>query len=593
MFINDEKLSLILNEVQKPARYRGNEWNVVHKDHAKVRAKMAFAFPDLYEVGMSNQGLKILYEAVNAFEHLLLERVFAPDLDLEKALRRHHYPLFALESGQPLKSFDVIGFSLQYELSYTNILNMLDLAGLDLYAQVRQEGDPLIIGGGPCAYNPEPLADFFDLFILGEAEKALPLLLDTLAGLKEKGAERPEILNALAQIDGVYVPAHYKPRYDETGLFAGMDYEGPKESPVVEKQQMICLDTAPYPVAPIVPFIKTVHDRAVVELFRGCARGCRFCQAGFIFRPVRRRSPEKIIDLSVKMLASTGYDEISLSSLSSSDYPKLETLLEDLDLALDDSYIKCSLPSLRLDSYSVGLAERLHRGKRRSLTFAPEAATERLRTVIKKNIDETEIFTALDDAVSVGWQGFKLYFMIGLPTETDFDVEAIVSLCERIFQRYKKSKKGYFKLAVSVATFVPKAHTPFQFEPQISLEEIKRRQQILIQGFRKMKGVEFSWHDAEASFLEAVFARGDRRLAPLLEKAFLSGCRFDGWSDHFAFKKWEEAFRQTGLEGSFYAGRKFSYDDPLPWDHLSCGLDREMFDKEHRASEKSTEEGAQ
>ncbi len=591
MITNSEKLQYILAGVQKPARYQGNEWNAVHKNHSLVRIKMAFAFPDLYEVGMSNQGLKILYEAVNCHDDLLLERVFAPDLDMESKLREYGHPLFALESGASLADFDAVGFSLQYELSYTNVLNMLDLAGIPLYSSERRETDPLVIGGGPCVFNPEPLAPFFDLFILGEAEDALPLVLHELANLKDKGADRSEILKALALLDGVYIPAHYKPYYSEEGRFQGLEYLGPPGREVVVKQKMDSLDLAPYPTTPVVSYIQTVHDRAVVELFRGCARGCRFCQAGYIFRPVRRRSPEKIIDLAEKLITSTGYDEISLSSLSSSDYPHLDSLLEKLNQTMKKNPVRCSLPSLRLDSYSIDLADRLHGGRRGSLTFAPEAATERLRAVIKKNIDENDIYTALDSAVEAGWQGFKLYFMIGLPTETDKDVESILTLCRAIRERYKAKVKGSFRLSVSVSTFVPKANTPFQYEPQITVAEIKRRQQILINGFRKIKGIDFSWHDAETSYLEAVFARGDRRLAPLLEKAFRLGCRFDGWSDHFDFNKWEQAFTETGIDGSEHAGRKFTPEDYLPWAHLDCGIDREIFIREHYLAHTECDDG--
>ena len=529
---------------------------------------------------------------MNRHEDLLLERVFVPAPDLEEKLRRHHLALFALESGLPLTSFDIIGFTLQYELSYTNILNMLDLAQIPFFSKKRDETFPLIIGGGPGACNPEPLADFFDLFVLGEAEEALPHLLKELARLRSAGLCRAEILKNLALLEGVYVPAYFKPQYSKTGLLEALKYQGPSGRQIVTRQKVKLLNDAPYLVAPIVPYIKTIHDRAVVELFRGCARGCRFCQAGFIFRPVRRRRPQKIIDLGVKQLAFTGYDEISLSSLSSSDYPQLALLIKDLKQAVGDDQVKINLPSLRLDSYSVGLAQQLNLGKRKSLTFAPEAATERLREVINKNIEEKDIFNALDSAIEAGWQGFKLYFMIGLPTETDRDVEEIVTLCRNIYRRYKKQASGFFKLAVSVATFIPKAHTPFQYEPQLALPEIKRRQQILIDGFKKIRGIDFSWHEAEASYLEAVFARGDRRLAALLEKAFQLGCRFDGWSDHFNFALWEEAFIKTGLDGSFYAGRRFAYSDLLPWEHLHCGIDREIFIKEHKAVQNMNIDGS-
>jgi radical SAM family uncharacterized protein len=591
MNLNQSNLEELLAKVQKPARYLGNEWNSIHKDHARVAVKMVFAFPDLYEVGMSNQGLKILYECVNLHDKFLMERVFAPAADMEGEMRRKNLPLFSLESAKPVKEFDLIGFSLQYELSYTNVLNMLNLSGIPLYSFERSESDPLVIGGGPCSFNPEPLAPFFDLFILGESEEALPELLSMFAALKESGSKRTELLARFSEIEGAYVPAFYEPVYKDDGTLKKVEKLIDAAPEKVTKRTVADLDQAPYPTAPIVPYIQAVHDRAVVELFRGCARGCRFCQAGFIFRPIRRRSPETILNLCRGLITNTGYDELSLSSLSSSDYPNLEVLLENLDQALADSKVRRSLPSLRLDSYSVGLADRLHQGRRSSLTFAPEAATERLRRVIKKNINEEDIFTALGDAVKAGWQGFKLYFMIGLPTETDEDVEAIVSLCRKIRNCYKGKVKGALKLSISVSTFVPKANTPFQWEPQLALEGILRRQKILMEGFRKMPGVDFSWHEAETSFLEAVFARGDRLLAPALEKAWRLGCRFDGWSEHFSFKLWQQAFYETGIDAAGYAEKRFVYDDCLPWDHLDCGIGKDLFIKEHELSLEERSEG--
>ncbi len=588
--MHNSKIELVLSRVQKPARYLGNEWNSVHKDHLEMAVIMAFAFPDLYEVGMSNQGLKILYESVNTQNNLLMERVFTPAVDMEEEMRKNNLPLFTLESATPLKNFDVIGFSLQYELSYTNVLNMLDLAGLSLYRSERSSDDPLIIGGGPCTFNPEPLAPFFDLFVLGESEEVLPELLLELAVLKKKDAGRKEILKHFSEIEGVYVPDFYEPIYNEAEKLLKINNKAVAPGRVV-KRIVMDLDDAPYPTVPVVPFIQTVHDRAVVELFRGCGRGCRFCQAGYIFRPVRRRSAEKIVAIAKNLVAATGYDELSLSSLSSSDYPHLDQLIEDLDNKLDGDRVKCSLPSLRLDSYSVKLAHRLHQGRRSSLTFAPEAATERLRRVIRKNISENEIYSALNDAVTAGWQGFKLYFMIGLPTEKDEDVEAIISMCRDIRNRFRGRVKGALKLSVSVATFVPKANTPFQWEPQISLQEIIRRQQILVEGFRKIPGIDFSWHDAETSFLEAVFARGDRLLAPLLEKAWKLGCRLDGWSEHFSFALWQQAFAKTGIDGAKYSERRFAFEDCLPWDHLDCGVERELFVRENKLAHSYGEEG--
>ncbi len=577
----DTKLKRLLSQVQKPARYMGNEWNARQKDHAEAAVRMVLAFPDLYEVGMSNQGLKILYESVNSRPGMLMERAFAPGMDMEELMRAYDQPLFALESGKPLAEFDLIGFSLQYELSYTNVLNMLDLAGVPLYADQRGESDPLVVGGGPCAFNPEPLAPFFDFFVLGESEECLPELLSGLDRLKKEAPDRKELLVRLSEWEGIYVPSLYQPAYKE-GKFSAIERTDSRAPAVIRKRLVRDLDRAPYPTAPIVPYLQAIHDRAVVELFRGCSRGCRFCQAGYIFRPVRRRSRDKLVETAKQQIAETGYEELSLASLSSADYPDLEELINELDRGLYGEQVKCNLPSLRLDSYSIKLANRLHRGKRSNLTFAPEAATERLRRVIRKNISEAEIFSALNDAVDAGWQGFKLYFMIGLPTETEEDVEAIVDLCRRLRQYFRHKSSRKIGISVSVSTFVPKAHTPFQWEPQLSLPEVTRRQEILQQGFKKMPGIDLSWHDAETSFLEAVFARGDRLLAPALEKAWSLGCRFDGWSEHFSMPGWRQAFRETGIEPEDYALRRFGYDDLLPWDHLHCGVDKAVLIREHQ-----------
>lgn len=575
-----QQIEELLPQVQKPARYVGNEWNVIKKDHRRVAARAVLAFPDLYEVGMSNLGMQILYESVNRYDELLLERTFAPAADMESLMRRYKVPLFSLESFRPVKKFDLLGFSLQYELTFTNVLNMLDLAGIPLDA-ARREKQPLVIGGGPAAFNPEPLAPFFDLFLLGDGEEALPEILFRWSTLSRGGAGREEILRGLAALPGVYVPSLYRP-VSSGGAFRGLEPLHPSAPKEIDKSVVTDLNRVPYPTRPVVPYTEVVHDRAMLELFRGCARGCRFCQAGIIYRPVRRRQPGKLAALAREIVESTGYDELSLASLSSADYPRLDHLIKQLQKELPGENIKFTLPSLRADSFSVKLSALVQQGRHGSLTFAPEVATDRLRKIISKDISEKDLFEAFEEAVAMGRQKFKLYFMIGLPGEREEDVLAIVELCSRIAATFRARLRGRFRLSVSVSTFVPKAHTPFQWEPLLKLEEVRRRQELLDRGFKKLRGVSLRWHDAESSFIEAVLARGDRELAPVLGRAWRKGCRFDSWSDSFSPPRWREAFREEGRDPEDYAYRRFSYSDPLPWGHLSSGVGRQLLTREHR-----------
>ncbi len=567
-------------QVQKPARYLGNEWNVVKKDHRQVSVKAVLAFPDLYEVGMSNLGLQILYEAVNRHQDLLLERTFAPAEDMEKLMRGFDVPLFALESLRPVKEFDLLGFSLQYELSFTNVLNMLDLARIPLHADRRQSG-PLVIGGGPAAFNPEPMAPFFDLFLLGDGEELFPEILDKWGRLSREGVGRQEILLELSALSGIYVPSLYKPVY-KGKVFQGLEPLHPSAPRVIRKSVVTDLNRVPYPTCPLVPHTEAIHDRAVLEIFRGCGRGCRFCQAGIIYRPVRRRQRQNLTGLARKIVESTGYEELSLSSLSSADYPDIDLLIKELHREIPGGKVKFTLPSLRADSFSVKLSDLVGRSRRGSLTFAPEVATDHLRRIIKKDISEQDLFQAMGEAVEMGWQKFKLYFMIGLPREGEKDLLAIIELCQKISSEFRARLGGRFRLSVSVATFVPKAHTPFQWEPQLAMKEVLHRQSLLNGGFKKLKGVDLSWHDAETSFIEAVLARGDRALSAVLEQAWREGCRFDSWSDYFSMSRWRKAFQDCRINPEDYAYRRFDYSDPLPWDHLSTGVSRQVLVREHR-----------
>lgn len=573
-----------LSRVQKPGRYAGGEWNAVHKDWDHTAIKMAFAFPDVYEVGMSHLGLQILYSVVNGRDDALLERVFAPWVDMEEQMRKTGLPLFSLESRKPLRDFDIVGFTLQYELSFTNILNMLDLAGIPLRSAAREGGGyPLVVAGGPCAFNPEPLADFIDAFVLGEGEDVIHELLDACLEARRRGETGRELLLRLAVIDGIYVPSFYRVEYNEMGQVQQVAPVVPGVPAVVKKRAVTDLDQVHYPTRMIVPAVEPVHDRAMLEVQRGCTRGCRFCQAGVIYRPVREKEPETLLRQAEELLASTGWGEISLTSLSTSDYSRVGPLIGALTEKHGGAGINVSLPSLRVDAFSVDLAKEVQKVRRSSLTFAPEAGTQRLRDVINKGVTEENLMEAVTAAFAGGWHAIKLYFMIGLPTETGADLEGIARLAHRVLEKGRGlvKAKGRLKVTVSVSSFVPKSHTPFQWEPQDTLAELRRKQEFLRSRLRA-RGLVFNWHDPETSFLEAVLSRGDRRLGAAIEAAWRGGCRFDGWSEFFDLDKWRAAFAETGIDPGRYAYRRYNYDDVLPWDHLGAGVSKKYLVREHR-----------
>lgn len=577
------KLDTILSRVSKPARYAGGEWNSVRKDWGRARARLVLAYPDVYEVGMSNFGLSILYDVVNRRSDFLAERVYAPWVDMEAELRREGLPLFSLESRRPLAAFDVVGFSLAYELTFTNLLNMLDLGGIPLLAAERGDQHPLVIAGGTGAYNPEPLADFVDLFVIGDGEEALPELLEVVAEYSRREDEarprldRHALLRRAARLPGVYVPSLYRPAYNADGTLAALAPIAPEAPPVIERRLARPL---PAPsVRPIVPTLNTVHDRAAIEVMRGCPRGCRFCQAGHTYRPVRLRSREEILQAADDLLASTGYEELSLLSLSTGDYPRVEELVRELAARHPD--VNLSLPSLRIDSFSVGLAESVQRRKT-SLTFAPEAGTQRLRDVINKQVTEDDLLRAAEAAYGSGWSTVKLYFMIGLPTETDEDVAGIARLARETLNVGRRVAGKRAQLHVSVSTFVPKPHTPFQWCAQNDRETLRRKQDLL----RGAAGraINLAWHDPHVSLLEAALARGDRRVGATILRARELGCRFDAWSEHFRYDLWQQAARETGVDLDFYGRRERPLDETLPWGHIRSGASPEYLRRQYEAA---------
>lgn len=569
----------LLLSVQKPGRYTGGELNSIIKDKNNVDVRFAFCFPDTYEIGMSHLGMKILYSLFNEREDVWCERVFAPWVDFEKVIRENQIPLYALESRDPIKEFDFVGFTLQYELSYSNILNMLELAQIPLKSKDRNDWTtPIIVAGGPCACNPEPLADFIDIFFLGEGEEVDLEVIDLYKSIKSTGGSREDFLIAASKIEGVYVPSLYEIQYNDDGTICSVTpLNG---APVKIRKRIINnLDYAYYPKKFVVPFIETVHDRAVQEVFRGCIRGCRFCQAGYIYRPVREKTSEMANKQAKSLCDSCGFDEVSLSSLSTSDYTEIEKLLTLMLEWSEDSKVSIALPSLRIDNFPKELLDKIQSVRKSSLTFAPEAGTQRLRDVINKNITEDEIMSTCRMAFDSGYTAVKLYFMLGLPTETDEDLEGIAILSQKIVDEYYNNplrKKGKpVSVSISVATFVPKPFTPFQFEPQVLVDNMHIKQQFLLSKIKSRK-ISVSYHQSHTSLLEGVFARGDRKLCDVLLSAHKKGVSFDGWDECFKFEEWMQSFKECGIEPEFYASRKREYGEILPWDHLDYGVTKDF-----------------